>query len=437
MDFTDKFWKKAIKLIPGGTHLFSKRPENFSKKNWPKYFRKAKGCFIWDFDNKKYLDMGFMGVGTNILGYANKIIDDQVIRTIKSANMSSINSIEDVLLAEKLIDMHKGLHMARFTRSGGEANAVAIRIARCATDKKNIAICGYHGWHDWYLANNFNKSKPLDSLLMKNLSTEGVHPNLKGTVFGFKYNDYKGLEKLISNNKEIGIIKMEVIRNLKPKDDFLQKVRDLANKKNIILIFDECTTGFRETFGGIYKKFRVEPDMLILGKALGNGYAINAVLGKKEIMECANNTFISSTFWTERIGPTAALKTLEVMDNLKSWKLITHQGLEVQKKWKNLAKNYKLEINVSGIPALSSFEIVSKDWNKYKPFIIKKMLQKNILSSNSIYFCINHEEKNINRYFNELNDIFSDIQKFEQKSKSIDDYIKKSEISKSGFYRLN
>ena len=279
-------YKKARKIIPGGTMLLTKRPEMFLPDLWPSYFKKAKGCFVWDLDGNKLRDMTYMGVGTNSLGYSNHFVDSAVNKTIKLGNLSTLNCPEEVYLAEKLIEINPWAQMVRFARSGGEANSIAIRIARAASGKDNIAVCGYHGWHDWYLSANHNNGDDLSDHLIPGLNPKGVPKNLKNSTFPFNYNNYDELKKIVENNN-IGVIKMEVIRNYEPENDFLKKVRSLATKKNIVLIFDECSSGFRETYGGIYKKYDVEPDMVMYGKTLGNGYAITAVVGRKEIMESA------------------------------------------------------------------------------------------------------------------------------------------------------
>ena len=191
----------------------------------------------------------FCAVGTNVLGYSNLNINRVVNKKISMSNMSSLNCPEEVYLAKKLVKHHPWASMAKFTRGGGEANAVAIRIARSCTKRKNVAFCGYHGWHDWYLSANINSKKNLDQHLMPGLNFEGLPDNLKNTSFPFPYNNFDYLSKLI-NKKKIGIIKMEVMRNIKPKDNFLKKIRKLCDKKKIILIFDECTTGYRENMGG-------------------------------------------------------------------------------------------------------------------------------------------------------------------------------------------
>ena len=266
-------YKKAKTLIPGGTMLLSKRPEMFLPDNWPSYYSKAKGCKVWDLDGKEYTDMCIMGIGTNTLGYGNEEVDNAVIETVKSGNMSTLNCPEEVALAEKLVEINPWADMVRFARSGGEANSIAIRIARAASGKDNVAICGYHGWHDWYLSANHNGGDDLSGHLIPGLSPNGVPKNLKNSVFPFHYNDFEELLEIVKS-KDIGVIKMEVMRNVGPEDNFLQKVRDLATARNIVLIFDECTSGFRETYGGIYQKFNVEPDMAMYGKTIGT-FALN------------------------------------------------------------------------------------------------------------------------------------------------------------------
>ncbi|MEC8436765.1 MAG: aminotransferase class III-fold pyridoxal phosphate-dependent enzyme, partial [SAR324 cluster bacterium] len=219
-------------------------------ERWPVYYKKAKGSYVWDLENNKYLDIGLMGVGTNILGYSNNQIDRAVSKAIFNGNMSSLNCIEEVELSKKLLSINPWAGMVKFARTGGEANAMAVRIARAASKNKNIAVCGYHGWHDWYLAANIESKKALNNHLMKGLNPIGVPSKLKSTIFPFEYNDFEKLKKLVKKNN-IGIIKMEVARSFE-SPSFLRKIRKFCNQKNILLIFDECTSGFRETFGGLH-----------------------------------------------------------------------------------------------------------------------------------------------------------------------------------------
>lgn len=426
---------KAKKLIPGGTMLLSKRPEMFLPDQWPSYFSKSEGCNVWDLDNKKYIDFSIMGIGTNILGYNNPEVDAAVLETVRKGNMTTLNCPEEVYLAEKLVEINPWADMVRFARSGGEANAIAIRIARAASGKDKVAICGYHGWHDWYLSTNIGDDEGLDAHLLPGLSPNGVPKNLKGTTLPFMYNDFEGLKKLVETN-EIGVIKMEVSRNMGPEDNFLQKVRELATENKIVLIFDECTSGFRQTFGGLHKLYNVEPDIAMYGKALGNGYGITAVVGRREVMEAAQKTFISSTFWTERIGPTAALKTLEVMEKTKSWKYITAKGLEITSRWKTLASKYNLDISTSGLPALTGFSVQSKDSLAYKTLITQEMLKRGYLAGTSVYVSMSHTDDITNGYFTEIEDLFNTISLCEKGELAIEKLLE-GPICHGGFKRLN
>tara|TARA_R110002126_G_scaffold110918_1_gene248380 strand:- start:96219 stop:98249 length:2031 start_codon:yes stop_codon:yes gene_type:complete len=430
-----KLWKRAKQVIPGGNMLLSKRAEMFLPEKWPTYFSKTKGCRVWDMDGNEYIDMSIMGVGTNVLGYAHPEVDDAVREVVATGNLSTFNCPEEVYLAERLVEIHPWADMVRLARTGGEANAMAIRIARCASGRDKVAICGYHGWHDWYLAANLNDGENLNSHLLPGLDPKGVPKNLCGSVLPFNYNDYSGLEALVRQH-EIGVIKMEVSRNFAPENDFLQKVRALATEKNIILIFDECTSGFRQTFGGLHKLYGVEPDMAVFGKTLGNGYAISAVIGKRAIMDAAQATFISSTFWTERIGPTAALKTLDVMAREKSWEKITTIGALIGERWKMLADKYELPIHVSGLPAMIGFHFPVPNMLKYKTLITQEMLKKGFLAATVVYVCIDHIPSIIEQYFIALEPIFALIKECEMGSRPIDSLLE-GPVCHAGFKRLN
>lgn len=424
----------AKKIIPGGTMLLSKRPEMFLPEQWPCYFSKSKGCHVWDLDERKYLDLSIMGVGTNILGYGRKEVDDAVINTVNKGNMSTLNCPEEVALAEKLIELHPWSDMARFGRTGGETNSVAIRIARAASGKDKVAICGYHGWHDWYLAANLGDSQKLTGHLLPGLTPAGVPQHLADSIFPFNYNDFDELLSIVENN-DIGVIKMEVSRSTGPQDGFLEKVRALATARNIVLIFDECTSGFRQSFGGLHKIYGVDPDMAVFGKALGNGYAITAIIGKRDVMESAQKSFISSTFWTERIGPTAALATLDIMEKEESWKQITVTGEYVMKQWIDIAQRNNVEITVGGLPALAGFTFNSHNHLAYKTFITQRMLENDILAANSIYLCTEHKHQILNNYFEVLDSIFSEIHHFQNGGDVLSEL--KGPICHAGFKRLN
>ena len=434
MNKGQKLWKKAKSLIPGGNMLLSKRPEMFLPDKWPTYFSKSKGCYVWDLENKKYIDLSTMSVGTNILGYSNEKINLAVKKSIDKGNMTSLNCPEEVELAERLLSIHPWFDMVRFAKTGGESNSIAIRIARAYCGKDNIAICGYHGWHDWYLSANLKSKNKLNNHLLPGLSSVGVPKKLTDTTFPFEYNNFKEFKNVCKKNK-IGIVKMEVFRNIEPKDNFLKKIRQYCTKNKIVLNFDECTSGFREAFGALHKKYNVKPDICILGKALGNGYPITVVMGKKRIMNRAQNTFISSTFWTERTGYIAALKTLEIMEKEKSWDKISKLGKLIKKQWLELSKKHEISLEVFGLDAIPLFTINSKHWLKYKTYITSELLKKNILGSNVIYLSTAHNLKILKKYFYLLDKIFFDISNFE---KNLDRFkLVNLKVCHSGFKRLN
>ena len=427
-------WKLAKEIIASGNMLLSKNPDTFLPRLWPSYFQKTKGCYIWDLDGKKYIDMSTMSVGTNVLGYNNLKVDNAVKKIIKKGNMSTLNCPEEVHLAKELIRTHKWASFAKFARTGAEANSIAIRIARSHNKKKKIAICGYHGWHDWYLSTNLSLKDGLKDHLLPGLSSSGIPLGLKNTVYQFKFNSIDSFKKLIKS-KKIGIVIMEVARSKKPKKNFLQEIRKICTKNKISLIFDECTTGFRENYGGMHKVYKINPDIAVFGKAIGNGYAITAVICRKEYKESAEQTFMSSTFWTERIGPAAALKTLEVMKKEKPWRIIKKNSLFLRLEIIKIAKKNDLKINISEVSSILSFSFKSNKHREYKTYLTQEMLRANIIAGTSIYLSIAHNRKIIKKYLYSLNKIFRTIKECES-GKNIYKLLK-TPLCQSAIKRIN
>jgi len=239
----------------------------------------------------------------------------------------------------------------------------------------------------------------------------------------------------LSEQHDLGVIKMEVSRNHGPQDGFLEKVRELATRKGIVLIFDECTSGFRQSFGGLHKIYGVEPDMAMFGKAMGNGYGITATIGRREVMEAAQSTFISSTFWTERIGPAAALATLDVMEREKSWDTITATGLDIRARWQAMADSHGLPIDHWGLPSLTGFTIKSENSLAYKTLISQEMLKKGYLAANSVYVSIEHTQSVLDGYFENLDPIFETIKECEEGRDVMT--LLNGPVAHAGFARLN
>ncbi len=427
--------EKAKLFIPGGSQLLSKRPDMFAAGVWPGYYKKAKGAEIWDLDGNKYLDMSISGIGANVLGYADPDVDEAVKNAIDSGSSSSLNCPEEVELAELLCRLHPWAQMARFTRSGGEAMAVAVRIARTFSGRDLIAFCGYHGWHDWYLAANLGMEDALGGHHISGLDPLGVPKSLAGTALPFRYNQIEELEHIINNHgSKIGAIVMEPIRAHQPKDGFLEKVRSLANQINAVLVVDEISAGFRINSGGAHLTLGLEPDIAVFSKALGNGYPIAAVIGKRDVMEAAQATFISSTNWTEKIGPVAAIATITKHEQqsvglhlMRMWDIIRYG-------WQERAARHGLNIQVGGILPMGHFSFEYPNALSMKSLFIQMMLERGFLASNLYYAMYAHDEQHCNQYLDAVDEVFRALVQLNKDGKIEASMIGKP--STAGFKRL-
>lgn len=434
----EKLYIKAKKIIPGGNQLLSKRPEMFLPKLWPSYYKKSKDIKIWDLNNRCYEDFSIMSIGQCSLGYSNREVNIAVTRAINSGSTSTLNSEEEVKLADSLIKIHNGMDMVRFGKTGGEACAMAVRIARASTGRSKIIASGYFGWHDWYLASNLKNKKSLDNLLLPGLDTAGVPKELRGTTLALKYGDIKNLKKLFyKNGKSIAGIIVEVQRSRVPNLEFLKLARKLCNKYKSVLIFDEVSSGFRINLGALYLNYNLNPDIVILGKALGNGFPISAVMGKKNIMEAAQGTFISSSYWTERTGFVAGLETLKQYKKNNVGKYLKYVGNYFDKKFKSLSLDLKLNFENNGLISVPiiTFNSGSKLLDlQIKTFLTQEMLKRGYIFSNAIYLSFKHNKKNIDRFF----DNFYEVLRKDYKNFSPKFFKKKLQgpVCHSGFKRL-
>lgn len=428
-------YKKAKKIIPGGTQLLSKRPEMSLPDLWPSYYSKAKGCEVWDLDGKKYIDMSYMGIGACILGYSDTGVNNAVKKAVDVGNVSTLNSPEEVELAEVLCKLHPWADQARFARSGGEAMAIAIRIARAATGRDKVLFCGYHGWHDWYLSANLADDKSLDGHLLPGLEPKGVPRVLIGSAIPFYYNNIKQFLKLIKKyGKEVGAVAMEPARNYNPDSDFLLTIREVTKKMGIVLIYDEISSGFRIYPGGAHMVYKVYPDIAVFSKAMGNGYPVAAIIGKKSVMKAAETTFISSTTWTDRIGSVAALATVKKFQKIKAEKVLSKNGKKIQEGWQRLAKKHNLKIEVTGIYPLSHFSFKYKNSQAIKTLFTQIMLDKAFLATNAYDASFAHKDIHFEKYFKACDEAFGFITKAIQ-DKRVEKYLK-GPISHTDFQRL-
>lgn len=403
-------WNKAKKLIPGGSQLFSKRSEMFLPDQWPSYYKKAKGVDIWDLDGNKFIDMSYMGFGACTLGYADDDVDRAVKEVIGAGSMATLNSPEEVDLAELLIKLHPWANSVRYARTGGETAAIAVRIARAYTKKDKIAFCGYHGWHDWYLSSNLADNANLDGHLLEGLDPNGVPRSLLKTAFPFEYNDIEKMESIIKEH-DIGVIIMEPMRHEEPKNDFLKKVRKITDEIGVVLIFDEISSGWRMNVGGHHLNFGVNPDIAIFAKAMSNGYPMGAIIGKEDVMDAAQTSFISSTYWTERIGPTAAIATINKMLQKKVPDHLDKIGNLIKNGWKKVINDYNLNIEISPPNPLITLNINYENALEIKTLLIQEMLKRGYLASVSVYTNYCHTEQHVNDYLSNVDDVFRIIKK--------------------------
>lgn len=432
MGLSQALYEKAKAIIPGGTQLLSKRPEMHLPGLWPAYYQQAKGCQVTDLDGKCYYDMSFMGIGANVLGYCDEDVDKAVMEAITNGSMCTLNAPEEVELAEMLLELHPWADMVRYTKSGGEALAVAVRIARACTGKEIVLVCGYHGWHDWYLAANLEKGDPLSYVHLSGLEPKGVPEGLADTNFIFQYNDTQRFLDLIEKcNGKIAAVIMEPIRNSYPQNGFLETIRKVTEEKGIVLIFDEVSSGFRLNCGGAHLTLGITPDMITLGKALSNGYPMAAIMGKEKVMKAAQDTFISSTYWTERIGLKAAIATINKYRQKNVQEHLQRMGQKMREGMERLAQKQDIAIRVSGINPMLHFEFLYEKPLVYKTFYTQEMLKRGFLATNAYYASYAHNDEVVEKYLKAAEEVFQLLTAFSNKEPALD-----GEVCHLGFQRL-
>jgi len=433
---TNNLYLHAKKRIPGGTQLLSKRPELYAPNLWPAYFSEARGCEVWDIDGKHYYDFSINGIGCCLLGFRDPDVTMAVKRCINLGSMSSLNPPEEVELADLLCEIHPWAEQVRFVRTGGEACAVAIRIARATTNRTIVAICGYHGWHDWYLAVNLFQKDALKGHLLPGLEPAGVPKELANTAIPFHYNNKEEFEDIIKKyGDRIAAVIMEPCRTHPPNPGFLEFVRDGIHSVGGLLIFDEITIGWRLCYGGAHLKFGVNPDLAVFAKAMGNGHPIGAIIGTKKAMEGANISFISSSYWTESVGPVAALATLKKLKKLNVPVYISEIGSKVQKIWNELSRKNDLPIKVDdGYPCLANFKFEHPFSMELKTLFTQLMLERGFLAGTIFYPTYAHTDKIIYLYEKAVAEVFREIFLIIRKNE-IKERLK-GEVAHTGFSRL-
>jgi glutamate-1-semialdehyde 2,1-aminomutase len=377
---------------------------------WPAYFREARGCETWDLDGRHYYDFSTNGIGACLLGFRDPDVTRAVQRRVALGSMCTLNPPEEVELAELLCEIHPWAEQARFARCGGEACAMAVRIARATTDRSVVAICGYHGWQDWYLAANLGENDALRGHLLPGLSPLGVPRELRGTAATFAMNDRATFQAVLDRcGDKLAAVIMEPCRSQDPDPGFLEFVRDGAHRVGALLIIDEITIGFRLHRGGAHLKFGVAPDLAVFAKALGNGHPMAAVIGTRAAMAGAHDSFISSTYWTESVGPVAALATLRKMQEVDVPAHVARVGSRVQVFWEESGRRHGLPVHTGGYPCLAHFRFDHEKADVLRTLYTQQMLGRGFLAGTGLYPTLAHTDAIVEQYGEAVDGVFKEI----------------------------
>ncbi len=379
---SDSFYKRALKLIPGATQTLAKGTSQYVKGVAPKYLVRGKGSHVWDADGNEYIDFN-MGVGPISLGYAFKEVNDAVQRQLKDGITFSLMHPLEVEVAELLHQIIPNAEAIRYSKTGADVTSAAIRLARAFTGKNKVLCCGYHGWHDWYIA--------------ATARNEGIPAAVKELTYTFGYNDIQSV--IDSIDEDTAAIILEPVTFEAPKNDFLHELRKICSRYGIVLIFDEMWTGFRMSLGGAQEYFNVDADLACFSKAVANGMPISILTGKKEIMDLLeNDVFFYTTFGGEALSLAAAKATIEFMKENMVQEYLTYQGEKIKAGYNKIAGG--LEMNYTkctgyGFRSIVSFESNAGDPLEMKSLVQQELIRRGILWQGFHNICYSHSDEDI------------------------------------------
>jgi len=406
-----ELWTTAKEKISCGTGLLSKRSHLFDPVEWPSYFSRCKGAEIWDLEGRRYTDFTG-GVGAILLGHADEEVNAAVHRRVTMGSYCTLVSPDEPMLAERLLSLHPWAGKVRYARGGGEALSLAVRIARAASGKSGVAFCGYHGWSDWYLAANLADDQSLDGHLLPGLAPLGVPRELAGTAVPFRYNDSDSFDKALAKlGENFAAVVMEPMRSEAPRDGFLEEVIAACHRRGAVFVMDEVTSGWRYGFPGASAGLGVQPDIAVYAKAMSNGVPCAAVVGAGAVMDAANGSFISSSYWTDGIGPAAALACIGKMQRVGVQAHVTELGQALQSGLRDIATRHpSLKISTSGQPCAPAITFgLGDDSAAAKALMIRGLLHQGILSSSQLYVMWPHTAQHIADYLSALDGVLGGI----------------------------
>ena len=404
-------FKRAEALIAGQTQLLSRHPSLYAFGVSPIYAEHAEGCRFRDLDGNEFIDM-LGGTGVIYLGYCHPEVDAAAIAQIRKGIAYPVNSVLELQLAELLTEAIPCAEMVRYAKGGGDANAVAVRIARAYTGRDKLLFCGYHGWHDWYIAANLEDPEQLSAHLLPGVPCAGVPKALAGSVIPFAYNDLEDIRrKLESNRGEVACVIMEAARSAQPAPGFLEGIREFCDAHDVLLIFDEVVTGFRYALGGAQEYFGVVPDMATFGKAVGNGYPISVIAGRREVMRAVETSFVSSSYWSEPASMAAAIAVQEIMRKDDVIPHVWEMGKRLQEGILKLGRDSQLPLTLEGLPPVFSFGLGVEDPAPYQTLITQEMARRGVHMSGGIYIMFAHTAEDIDAVLSALKDVMPVLRK--------------------------
>ncbi len=382
------FFNKVIKKIPLATQTYSKSYVNFSLNSSPLFLDRGKGAYVWDIDGNKYLDF-IIGLLPNILGYNDPDVNKSITNQLKKGISFSLATKLEFELADILTKLLPSAEMVRFAKNGSDVTSAAIRLSRAYTRRDRVLICGYHGWHDWYIG-----------------TTEmglGVPKSTSRLTTSIKFNDYENLKKLIQKNPNSYaalIIEPEGIEI--QKELFLKKVRRITENYGIILVFDEIVSGFRINLGGAQKQYNVIPDLTTLGKAMANGMPLAAIVGKKKLMKLMDNIFFSSTYAGETLSIAASISTIKKLQDQDVVKKLIDLGKFLKNEINEAITNEKLNeyLIIDGPNWRPFFKIIENDQvskTNLIYFLRQEFLDKGILFGSAFNLCLPHTSQRVKK----------------------------------------
>jgi len=380
---SNELYQRAINLIPSVTQTLAKGPGQWVKGIAPKYLVKGKGSHVWDVDGNEFIDY-MMGVGPLSLGYSYPSVDEAIKKQLEDGITFSMMHPLEVEVAEMIHQIIPNADMVRYSKTGADVTSAAVRLARAYTGKNKILCCGYHGWHDWYIAVTARNN--------------GIPEAVQAISFTFNYNDIDSVKNSIDD--DVAAIILEPVVFAEPKDNFLHKVADLCKEKNIILIFDEMWTGFRMALGGAQEYFGIVPDLATYSKAIANGMPISVLTGKKEIMQLADeDIFFYTTFGGEALSLAATKATIQELKEKDVPKFLVQQGKKLKDGYNEIAKKLKIE-STKAIGyywrSMATFDEKFGDPLIQKSIMQQEMIKRGVLWQGFFNMSFSHSDEDVN-----------------------------------------